>query len=384
MSVYFDHNASSTLLPEVLEAMLPLMSGSHGNASSLHGSGRLLRSAIESARARVAQLVAVEPRQVIFTSGGTEANNLALKGAVDACARPVLMSSPIEHASLLEPLRQLQGKGARVAFMQVLETGVVDADQAAALIDEQQPEWLSLQAANNETGVLQPVARIAALARERGLRRLHCDATQMAGKLPLDFAALGVDMMTLSAHKFGGPQGVGALVVRPDLRLEPLLAGGPQEQGRRAGTENAALIAGFGKACELAANDLPERQAFLLELRTRFEARLKEIAGVVIFGEAAERLPNTSFFAIPYYHGETLLMELDKAGFALASGSACHSEVTRPSHVLTAMGVDEDLALNAVRVSFGMENSLQQVDRLIEALQQLINRLPAAVRQHHG
>jgi cysteine desulfurase len=230
--------------------------------------------------------------------------------------------------------------------------------------------------------VLQPVAQVAALAREQGVARLHCDATQVAGKLPLDFAALGVDMMTISAHKFGGPQGAGALIVRPGLKLEPLLAGGPQEQQRRAGTENAALIAGFGKAAEQARNQLPERQAFLLELRTHFEARLKEIDGVVIFGEAAERLPNTSFFAIPYYHGETLLMELDRAGFALASGSACHSEVTRPSHVLTAMGVDEALALNAVRASFGMDNSPQQVDRLIDELRNRINALPPAMRQH--
>ncbi len=384
MSVYFDHNASSTLLPEVLDTMLPLMSGTHGNASSLHGSGRLLRSAIETARGQVASLVGVSPAQVVFTGGGTEANNLALKGCVDACAAPRLMSSPIEHASLLEPLRQLREQGAVIEWLPVGHDGCVDVQAAAERIAAHRPQWLSLQRANNETGVLQPVAEVAALAREHGVERLHCDATQMAGKGPLSFDGLGVDLMTLSAHKFGGPQGVGALILRPGVRLQPLLAGGPQEQGMRAGTENAALIAGFGKAAEMVAKELPEREAFLLELRTRFERRLKEIEGVVIFGAAAERLPNTSFFAIPYYHGETLLMELDKAGFALASGSACHSEVTRPSHVLTAMGVDEDLALNAVRVSFGMENSLQQVDRLIDALQQLINRLPAAMRQQHG
>ena len=384
MTVYFDHNASSPLLPEALEVMLPLFSGRHGNASSLHGSGRLLRSAIESARDQVARLVGVGPQQVIFTSGGTEANNLALKGTVDACASPSLMSSPIEHASLLEPLRQLQGKGAQLSWLEVDAEGRVVLEGLAERLAEARPEWLSLQRANNETGVLQPVAEVAEIARRQGVRLLHCDATQAAGKIPLDFNELGVDLMTLSAHKFGGPQGMGALVARPGLKLEALLAGGPQEQQRRAGTENAALIAGFGKAAEMAQNQLPERQAFLLELRTHFEARLKEIDGVVIFGEAAERLPNTCFFAIPFYHGETLLMELDKAGFALASGSACHSEVTRPSHVLTAMGVDEDLALNAVRASFGMENSLQQVDRLIDALHNRINQLPPALRQHSG
>ncbi len=380
MSAYFDHNASSTLLPEVLDAMLPLMSGSHGNASSLHGSGRLLRSAIETARAQVAQLVGVSPQQVVFTSGGTEANNLALKGAVDACSAPQLMASPIEHASLIEPLRQLERQGAQLHWLPVNADGAVDVPASASLLEQVTPQWLSLQRANNETGVLQPVAELAEAAREAGVALIHSDATQMAGKMPLDFDDLNVDLMTLSAHKLGGPQGIGALILRPGIRLEPLLAGGPQEQGRRAGTENAALIAGFGKACELAAKELPERQAFLLELRTRFEARLKEIDGLVIFGEDAQRLPNTSFFAIPFYHGETLLMELDRAGFALASGSACHSEVTRPSHVLTAMGVDEGLALNAVRASFGMENSPQQIDRLVDTLHQLINRLPAAMR----
>ncbi len=384
MTVYFDHNASTPLLPEALEVMLPLLSGRHGNASSLHGPGRLLRSAIESAREQVARLVGVAPQQVIFTSGGTEANNLALKGAVDACASPSLMSSPIEHASMIEPLLQLQHKGARLSWLDVDADGRVERKGVAEGLAEARPQWLGLLRANNETGVLQPVAEVARVAREQGVEWLHCDATQAAGKIPLDFDELGVDMMTLSAHKLGGPQGVGALIIRPGLRLEPLLSGGPQEQRRRAGTESAALLAGFGKAAEMARNQLPQRQAFLLELRARFEARLKEIDGVVIFGEAAERLPNTCFFAIPFYHGETLLMELDKAGFALASGSACHSEVTRPSHVLTAMGVDEDLALNAVRVSFGMENSLQQVDRLIDTLHKLINQLPPALRQHYG
>lgn len=380
MSAYFDHNASSTLLPEVLDAMLPLMSGSHGNASSLHGSGRLLRSAIETARAQVAQLVGVSPQQVVFTSGGTEANNLALKGTIDVCGAPVLMASPIEHASLIEPLRQLERQGAHLHWLPVDTDGAVDARASENLLEQVKPQWLSLQRANNETGVLQPVAEVAELARAAGVLAIHSDATQMAGKLPLNFDDLNVDLMTLSAHKLGGPQGVGALILRPGIRLEPLLAGGPQERGRRAGTENAALIAGFGKACELAAKELPERQRFLLELRSRFEARLKEIDGVVIFGEAAQRLPNTSFFAIPFYHGETLLMELDRAGFALASGSACHSEVTHPSHVLTAMGVDEGLALNAVRASFGLENSPQQIDRMVDTLHQLINRLPAAMR----
>ncbi len=384
MAVYFDHNASTPLHPEVLEAMLPFLGGVQGNASSLHQSGRFLRSAVETARRQVAELVNADPAAVIFTSGGTEANNLAIKGMLALGPQTSMVSSRIEHASVLQPLQQAAAAGCRIELLPVTEQGVIDVELASRMISEIQPDLLSLQLANNETGALQPLARLTELAHRQAQALVHSDATQAAGKIGLDMQQLGVDMLTLSAHKFNGPQGCGALIVKNRTIRNPLISGGPQESNRRAGTENVALLVGMGKAAELARINLLEKQAYLLELRDFFEQRLHSIAGIHIFAAEAERLPNTSFFAIPYYHGETLLMQLDQAGFELASGSACHSEVTRPSHVLSAMGVPEELALNAVRVSFGMENTRQQVEQFIETLQGLINRLPAAMRQVAG
>ncbi len=380
MSVYFDHNASSPLHAEVLEEMMPFLTSTHGNASSLHKSGRFLRSAIETARARVAESINANPQDVIFTSGGTEANNLALKGFLGT-SKATLISSQQEHDSVLNPLKQLQKAGCTSYLIAADENGVTDIDHGQMLIKQHLPDLLSLQLANNETGVIQPVEQLARFSHEHNVPLVHCDATQAVGKIAVDFQQLDVDMMTISAHKFQGPQAVGALVVKSAGPITPLLSGGYQESARRAGTENVALLVGMGKAAELAARKLQERHTNLLELRRYFEQQLALISKVVVFGENAARLPNTSFFAIPYYHGETLLMQLDKQGFELASGSACHSEVTLPSHVLSAMGVDEDLALNAVRVSFGMENTHQQIDQLIGTLNDLINQLPAVIRQ---
>ena len=381
MSVYLDHNASSPLHPEVLEEMLPYLTSAHGNASSLHQSGRFLRSAIETARTRVAELVNVSPEQIIFTSGGTEANNLAFKGFLAMNPATTMMCSEIEHASVLHPFKQVAQVGCLTHFLPVTVDGVTDVDVSKHLIQQHSPDLLSLQMANNETGVIQPVEQIARFAHANGVSIVHTDATQAIGKIAVDFQQLDVDMMTLSAHKFQGPQSVGALIVKSATLMTPLLTGGLQESGRRAGTENVAMLVGLGKAAQLARIKLQEKQLTLLELRRYFEQQLAGIAGVEVFGANSERLPNTSYFAIPYYHGETLLMQLDKEGFELASGSACHSEVTLPSHVLSAMGVDEDLALNAVRVSFGMDNTRQQIDQLIGTLNDLINQLPAVMRQ---
>ena len=380
-SVYLDHNASSPLHPEVLEAMLSIIRSGHGNASSLHQSGRFLRSAIETARQSVAKLVNADPENVIFTSGGTEANNLAIKGFVEMGGKTTLMASRIEHASVLEPLAQAEQAGCTTHFFQVDSEGVTDVEASQRLMQLYPPSLVSLQLANNETGVIQPVKALADMAHALSGAIVHTDATQAIGRLEVDIQRLNVDLLTLSGHKFQGPQGVGALINRSLPVKSPLISGGPQQSGQRAGTENTALLVGLGKAAELARINFFERQSTLLELRRYFEKQLSSIAGVKIFAVNADRLTNTSFFAIPYYHGETLLMQLDKAGFELASGSACHSEVTLPSHVLTAMGVDEDLALNAVRVSFGVDNTCQQIDHLIETLKRLINQIPAVMRQ---
>lgn len=379
MQIYFDHNATSPLHPEVVEAILPYLKNPVANASSLHSSGRLARSAIETARGQVADLVNSNPESVIFTSGGSEANNLLLKGYLDTNDRRPVISSEIEHPSVLEPLAQIEQAGHQVVRLKPDSNGRIDLDLAKTILQQESPQIFSVMLANNETGVLQPVQKLAQhIDPEHCL--IHTDATQVIGKLAVDMKQLGVDALTLSAHKLRGPQGIGALIVNQKPR-EILISGGAQEKYRRAGTENVAMIVGLGKAAQLAALEMEQKQHHLLQLREVFESRLETIPGAVIFGKDAERLPNTTYFSLPYYHGETLLMELDRAGFALASGSACHSEVTKASYVLTAMGVDENLALNAVRASFGMSNTLQEVDALVSKLQELINKLPAVFRQ---
>ena len=379
MQIYLDHNASSPMHPEVLEAILPYLRQPAGNASSLHSTGRMARSAIEAARGQVAELVNCSVESVIFTSCGSEANNLLLKGFVDSGDSRPVVSTEIEHPSILQPLDQIEKSGSRVIKLKANTDGRVDLDTAKAVLQENHPQILSVLLANNETGVIQPVKELAEMIDPKTCL-VHTDATQMVGKLPVDMKQLGVDALTLSGHKLQGPQGTGALIVNRTPR-SALISGGEQEKKRRAGTENVAMIVGLGKAAQLAMLEMHHKRHHLIQLREVFESKLAAIPGVVIFGRDVERLPNTTYFSLPYYHGETLLMELDRAGFALSSGSACHSEVTSPSHVLKAMSIDDNLALNAVRVSFGSNNSLQDVEALVTRLQELINRLPAVIRQ---
>lgn len=379
MSVYLDHNATSPLHPEVADAIMPFLRNPPGNPSSLHGYGRMARSAVETARAQVAALLHCSSEDVVFTSGGTEANNLFLKGYVDREDSRPIISSQIEHPSILQPLRQLEAGGQELILLPPDTQGQVDLRVAGDVLAEANPQMLSIIFANNETGVIQPLEELLTMV-ERDNCLIHSDATQVVGKLAIDLSRLDLDAISFSAHKLGGPQGVGALVVKRKPR-DLLISGGEQENKRRGGTENVAGIVGLGKAAELASLEMEQRRHYLTQLRDTFEARLETIPGSVVFGHQALRLPNTTYFALPYYHGETLLMELDRAGFALSSGSACHSMVTEPSHVLSAMGVADSLALNAIRVSFGMGNSLQDVVALIAKLQELVNKLPAVIRQ---
>jgi cysteine desulfurase len=372
--VYLDHNATTPLDERVLEAMLPYLKGRYGNPSSVHASGREARSALEQAREQVAALVNAHPSQVIFTSGGTEANNAALKGVALKTAVAGLLLGPTEHASVRAPAEALHRQGWRVGQSGCDEQGVVSA-QALAQALNSDTRLVSLMWANNESGALNPIAELAAVCRERGVP-LHSDAVQAAGKLALDFAASGVQLMSLSAHKLYGPKGVGALIVDKALGLEPLLHGGAQERERRGGTENVAAIVGFGRAAELAQAELLPRQRQAGALRDAFEQRLRTaLPQAVIFAAGAPRLPNTTFFAVPPLEGRTLIMALDRLGLAVASGSACGSEQHTPSHVLNAMGVASALAHGAVRVSFGQQNSDSDVERLITALVSQIKQL---------
>lgn len=359
-SVYFDHNATSPLHEAAKAAMLPWL-GIPANASSRHQFGRSARQALEHAREQVAAAVRAHPSQVVFTSGGTEADNLAIKGICAAFRPGRLVVSAIEHPAVMRPAQALQQYGWKLAKIAVDETGRIPTQNLEEALAE--PAVLaSMMLANNETGVLQDIPALAEIARSRGTL-VHSDAVQALGKVPLDFASLNVNAMSISGHKIGGPQGVGALVVDKRLDIQPLLHGGGQEKGRRSGTENIAAIVGFGTACEL----LTSRPRTEENLRNELEAGLLNM-GAVIFGAQARRLPNTTFFSIPDIDGETLVMAMDRAGYAVASGSACSSDSSDPSPVLIAMGVEPGLAQGAVRVSLGPDNTLQEVKGFLLAL----------------
>ena len=366
MTVYLDYNATAPIRPAALAAMTDALA-EPGNASSVHGPGRRARRLIEAARARVAALAGAEPAWVTFTSGGTEANNMALKGLP---AARILVSAG-EHDSVLQAVPE-------AARIPLTPDGVVDLDAlAAALQGTPEGTLVSVMLANNETGVLQPISEVVGLARAAGAW-VHCDAVQAAGKVPLDMAALGVDLLTLSAHKLGGPQGAGALLARPELPLKPLLQGGGQERRRRAGTENLPGIAGFGAAAETALEALSQAQG-LVELRDRFEREIKLIASdIKVFGAAAPRLPNTACVAVAGLGAETQLMALDLAGVAVSSGAACSSGKVQPSHVLTAMGATAEEAGSAIRVSLGWASTPADIDRLLAAWGDLYRRSRAA------
>ncbi|MEO7726150.1 MAG: cysteine desulfurase family protein, partial [Burkholderiales bacterium] len=329
--VYFDHNATTPLDERVLAAMLPYLRDQYGNASSRHEFGTLARTAVNQAREQVAALVGVQPVQIVFTSGGTEANNAFIKGAAGMLKPSQIAVSAIEHPCVAKPAQELVRAGWKLRKLAVDSEGRVDlADVKRAL---QEPTGIvSVMRANNETGVIQDVAAVAEQARA-ARAWVHTDAVQALGKVDVDFNALNVHAMTLSAHKIYGPKGVGALVLDKRIELKPLISGGGHEQGLRSGTENVAGIVGFGAASELAATRMNELAPRLAAMRDRLERGLHE-AGAVIFGVGAARVPNTSYFALPGIEGETLVIELDNAGFAVASGAACSSTSTEPSATL--------------------------------------------------
>ena len=373
--VYFDHNATTPLDPRVLDGMLPYLVQQYGNASSRHEYGRAARRAIDEARQRVAFAVGAHPTEVVFTSGGSEANNLFIKGAA-ACLTPgVVAISAVEHPCVREPAKQLQRNGWKLREIAVDENcRVAGADFLAAL--DYKPALVSVMLANNETGAVQDVEALATQAKA-ARAWFHTDAVQAFGKRALDFRALnaaGVHAMTLSAHKLGGPKGAGALVVDKRVELQSLIAGGGHERGLRSGTENVAAIVGFGLAAELAIASLEISARQLAALRAELETGLAE-QGAVLFAAAAERLPNTSYFAFAGIDGETLVGKLDRAGFAVAAGAACSSANPEPSHALLAMGVASSLARGAVRVSLGPENTEAQVREFLAALRTTILQL---------
>ncbi|MGZ8264378.1 MAG: cysteine desulfurase family protein [Burkholderiales bacterium] len=370
--VYLDHNATTPLDERVLEAMLPFMRQQYGNASSRHELGTQARRAVNAAREQVAALVNVQASQVVFTSGGTEANNLFVKGAAGYLKPTQIAVSAIEHPCVAKPAQDLARAGWKVRKLAVSADGEIDLGDVEAAL-EQPTGIVSVMYANNETGVIQDVAAVGELAR-KARAWMHTDAVQALGKIDVDFRALNVQAMTLSAHKIYGPKGAGALVVDKRIELRPLLAGGGHEQGMRSGTENVPGIVGFGAAAELALARRAELAGRLQALRAKLEAGLHEL-GAVIFGERAPRIPNTTYFAFANIDGETLVVELDKVGYAVAAGAACSSASTEPSATLIAMGVEPELARGAVRLSLGAMNTAEEVEGFLQAVKGLVKRL---------
>jgi len=369
---YLDHNATTPLRPEVREAVVGALSLS-GNPSSVHAEGRAARAAIEKARAQVARLVGAKPENVIFTSGGTEANALALTAQPGEAWRCYL--SAIEHPSVLSGGRFYRET---TTIVPVTPDGVVDLDVLRKKLEKHKPggwrPFVSLMAANNETGAIQPVAEAAAIVHDAG-GLLHSDAVQAAGRIPLDMTALGADMVTLSAHKIGGPKGVGALVLADGVSVEPLIKGGGQEGRRRAGTENVAGIVGFGVAADLAAADLSNMDP-ITKLRDALEEGVRALcADAVVLSAGVPRLPNTTCIAVPGVKAETLVIGLDLAGIAVSAGSACSSGKVEPSHVLAAMGVAPEIAHGAIRVSLGFASENTDIQGYLSALGELVKRL---------
>ncbi len=374
--VYFDHNATTALDNSVLEAMLPWLSAQSGNPTSRHTFGRSARDAVEHARAQVAEACGAYSSQVIFTSCGTEANNFAIKGMANHKPASQILTSAIEHPCVTRPALAMQALG----FMS--RQIAVDADGKVILENLKQQlaaptSLVSVMLANNETGVIQDIAAIAEMARATGAL-MHTDAVQGLGKIPLNFADLNVHAMTISSHKIHGPQGAAALILDKRVDIEPLLLGGGQEKGLRSGTENVAAIIGFGAACELAVAKQKNYASHTLALRQQFEQGLTSINNthnITVFGNKVARLSNTSFFGFDNIEGETLVMALDRKGYAVASGSACSSDSSEPSHVLLSMGIDADTARGAVRVTFGTNNTAEQVASFLAILNNELLRL---------
>jgi cysteine desulfurase len=380
--IYLDHNATTPVRPEVLAAMLPYLTGEYGNASSIHGFGQNAREAVEQARSSVAALVGARAAEIMFTSGGTESDNHAILGAVAAApgTRKHVITSAIEHVAVLDACKALAKSGVDLTILPVNRDGLVDPEDVKNAI---RPETvlITLMMANNETGTIEPIkeigqiGQIAGIAGEKGIA-FHTDAVQAAGKIPLDVKDLGVDLLSISAHKFNGPKGVGALYIRKGTRLAPLLYGGHSERDRRPGTEDVAAIAGMGKAAELAREGLIQESERIGALRDRLErGLLARVPHAWVNGARAPRVPNTSNLTFPFIEGESMVIALDLKGIACSTGAACSSGAVEPSHVLMALGLAPEDARATLRLSLGHQTTEEEIDLALEKIPPVIERL---------
>ena len=383
MRVYFDYNATTPLAPEVAEAVARATQDLFGNASSIHYFGQQAKAALDEARSAVAALIHADPSEVVFTGGGTESDNFAIRGAAEAAevgGRRHLVASAIEHEAVLNTLKALARRGWRTTLVPVDQSGVASPDQLRTAVADD-TSIVSVMHANNEIGTIQPIADLSAIARERGAL-MHTDAVQSAGKIPVDVRALGVDLLSLSAHKFNGPKGAGALWIKRGTRLQPILTGGKHERNRRAGTENVPAIVGMGVAARLAIAKMSGEAMRVSALRDRLEEGiLRAVPGTAVNGARTARVPNTTNISFDRVEAESLLIALDLEGVAVSTGSACSSGTLEPSHVLRAMGLPAHRTQNSLRFSLGMFSTEEEVDRVIEILPRLVEKLRGLTRK---
>src|SRR5215510_13211808 len=383
MRIYLDHNATTPPSDAVVSRMASTLRDEFGNPSSVHHFGQRAKAVIDDARSAVAALISADPGDVVFTGGGTEGDNLAIRGVAEALeptGRKHLIASALEHEAVLNTLKALARRGWKTTLLPVAESGIVSPDVLRSAITDD-TALVSVMHANNEIGTVQPIAELVAIARER--RALfHTDAVQSAGKIPIDVKALGVDLLSISAHKFYGPKGVGAVWIRRGLRLLSPITGGKQERGRRAGTENVAGIAGMGVAARLAREKMADEGARLAVLRDRLEEGvLAHVTGTTVNGARSPRVPNTTNISFDRTEAESLLIALDLEGVAVSTGSACSSGTLEPSHVLKAMGFPAHRTQNSLRFSLGLFSTKEEVDRVVSVLPGLVEKLRALTRR---
>jgi cysteine desulfurase len=380
---YLDYNATTPLAPAVVDEVVRVIREVFGNASSVHAFGQQAKTVVDGARSALAALLNADPSEIVFTGGGTEADNFAIRGAAEALeptGRRHLIATAIEHEAVLNTLKALTRRGWQTTLLRVDETGVVSPDRLRDAITDD-TALVSVMHANNEIGTIQPVAELAAIAHARGAL-MHTDAVQSAGKIPVDARALGVDLLSVSAHKFNGPKGAGALWIKRGTRMQPVMTGGKHERNRRAGTENVPALAGLGVAAALAAQKMSSESPRVAALRDSLEAEiLRAVPGTAVNGARGARVPNTTNISFDHIEAESLLIALDLEGVAVSTGSACSSGTLEPSHVLRAMGLPPHRTQNSLRFSLGMFSNQEEVDRVIEILPRLVEKLRGLTRK---
>ena len=372
--IYLDNAASTPVRDDVLQEMMPYFKENYGNPSSIHRFGRIATKAIETARKRIAELINAQPSEILLTSGGTESNNTALYGIMHQNKTKQLITSSVEHDAILEPCKRLEKEGCNMTYLPVDNYGTVDIDKLNSSISKE-TALVSVMYGNNEVGTIQPIKEIARICKENNVL-FHSDAVQAAGKIPIDVKDLGIDMLSISSHKINGPKGIGALYIKNGVKIDPFILGGGQENGLRSGTENVTNIVGFGKACQLAKENLQQNITYMTGLRDHLiERTLGELSHVSFNGHKENRLPNNAHFTFLGVSGEDLIIKLDENGVAASTGSACSVKTQKASHVLLAMGFSHEQITGSLRLTVGLTNTMEEIDKTVEILKTVVAEL---------